>query len=70
MTQRQRRPQGDLASVTRGDIRCVRVWSFDQDGSSFSILLNTICVGISEDLMPGELDLGGYRLSRNPVAWD
>jgi len=43
---------------------------FDQDGSSFSIPLNTICVGISEDLMPGELDYGRYRPSRNPVFWD
>ena len=43
---------------------------FDQDGSSFSMPLNTICVGISEDLMPGELDYGGYRPSRNPVFWD
>ena len=43
---------------------------FDQDGSSFSMPLNTICVGISEDLMPGELDYGRYRPSRNPVFWD
>ena len=43
---------------------------FDQDGSSFSIPLNTICVGISEDLMPGELDYGRFRPSRNPVFWD
>ena len=43
---------------------------FDQDGSSFSMPLNTICVRISEDLMPGELDYGRYRPSRNPVFWD
>ena len=43
---------------------------FDQDGSSFSMPLNTICVLISEDLMPGELDYGRYRPSRNPVFWD
>ena len=43
---------------------------FDQDGSSFSMPLNTICVLISEDLMPGELDYGTYRPSRNPVFWD
>ena len=43
---------------------------FDQDGSSFSMPLNTICAGISEDLMPGELNYGGYRPSRNPVFWD
>ena len=43
---------------------------FDQDGSSFSMPLNTICVGISEDLMPSELDYGRYRPSRNPVFWD
>ena len=40
---------------------------FDQDGSSFSMPLNTICVGISEDLMPRQLDYGRYRPSRNPV---
>ena len=43
---------------------------FDQDGSSFSMPLNTICVGISEDLMPRELNYGRYRPSRNPVFWD
>ena len=43
---------------------------FDQDGSSFSMPLNTICAVISEDLMPGELDYGRYRPSRNPVFWD
>ena len=43
---------------------------FDQDGSSFSMPLTTICVVISEDLMPGELDYGRYRPSRNPVFWD
>ena len=43
---------------------------FDQDGSSFSMPLNTICVVIGEDLMPGELDYGRYRPSRNPVFWD
>ena len=43
---------------------------FDQDSSSFSIPLNAICVTISEDLMPGELDYGRYRPSRNPVYWD
>ena len=43
---------------------------FDQDGSSFSMPLNTICVLISEDLMPGKLDYGRYRPSRNPVFWD
>ena len=43
---------------------------FDQDGSSFSMPLNTICVLISEDLMPGELDYGTYLPSRNPVFWD
>ena len=43
---------------------------FDQDGSSFSMPLNTLSVGISEDLMPGELDYGRYRPSRNPVFWD
>ena len=42
----------------------------DQDGSSFSMPLNTICVVIGEDLMPGELDYGRYRPSRNPVFWD
>ena len=43
---------------------------FDQDGSSFSMPLNTICVAISEDLMPRELNYGRYRPSRNPVFWD
>ena len=43
---------------------------FDQDGSSFSMPLNTICVGISEDLIPRELDYGRYHLKRNPVFWD
>ena len=43
---------------------------FDQDGSSFSMPLNTICVVIGEDLMPGELDFCIYRPSRNPVFWD
>ena len=43
---------------------------FDQDGNSFSMPLNTICVGITEDLMPGELDYGRYRPTRNPVFWD
>ena len=43
---------------------------FDQDGSSFSMPLNTICVGICEDLMPRELDYGRYRPTRNPVFWD
>lgn len=43
---------------------------FDQDGSSFSLPLNTICVGISEDLMPRQLDYGRYRPTRNPVFWD
>ncbi|WP_250398820.1 bestrophin family ion channel [Synechococcus sp. MU1648] len=43
---------------------------FDRDGSSFSMPLNTICVGISEDLMPRELNYGRYRPSRNPVFWD
>ena len=43
---------------------------FDQDGSSFSMPLDTLSVGISEDLMPGELDYGRYRPSRNPVFWD
>ena len=43
---------------------------FDQDGSSFSMPLNTICVGISEDLMPRELNYGRYHPSRNPVFWD
>ena len=42
----------------------------DQDGSSFSMPLNTICVGISEDLMPIQLDYDQYRPSRNPVFWD
>ena len=40
---------------------------FDQDGSSFSMPLNTICVGINEYLMPRQLDFGQYRPSRNPV---
>jgi|TARA_B000000565_G_scaffold187509_1_gene142676 putative membrane protein len=43
---------------------------FDKDGNSFSMPLNTICMGISEDLMPGELDYGRYCPSRNPVFWD
>ena len=43
---------------------------FDQDGSSISMPLNTICVGISEDLIPRELDYGRYHLTRNPVFWD
>ena len=43
---------------------------FDQDGSSFSLPLNTICTGISEDLMPGELNYGRFRPSRNPVFWN
>ena len=43
---------------------------FDQDGSSFSMPLNTICVGISDDLMPRQLDYGRYRPSRNSVFWD
>ena len=43
---------------------------FDQDGSSFSMPLNTICVGISEDLMPRQLDYGSCRPTRNPVFWD
>ena len=43
---------------------------FDQDGSSFSMPLNTICVVVSEDLMPRQLDYGRYRPSRNPVFWD
>ena len=40
---------------------------FDQDGSSFSMPLNTICMGINEDLMPRQLDYGQYRPSQNPV---
>ena len=43
---------------------------FDQDGSSFSLPLNTICVGISEDLMLRQLDYGRFRRTRNPVFWD
>ena len=43
---------------------------FDQDGSSFSIPLNTICTVISNDLLPGELDFGRFQSSRNPVHWD
>ena len=43
---------------------------FDQDGSSFPMPLNTICVGISEDLMPRQLDYSRYRPGRNPVLWD
>ena len=43
---------------------------FDQDGSSFSMPLNTICVGISEDLMPRQLDYGRFRPTLNPVFWD
>ena len=43
---------------------------FDQDGSSFSMPLNTICVGISEDLMPRQLDYVRFRPTRNPVFWD
>ena len=43
---------------------------FDQDGTSFSLPLNTICCEISEDLMPGDLDYGRYRPCRNPVFWD
>nr|WP_255616054.1 bestrophin family protein [Synechococcus sp. MU1642] len=42
----------------------------DQDGSSFLMPLNTIYVGISEDLMQREFDYGRYRPSRNPVFWD
>ena len=43
---------------------------FDQDGSSFSLPLNTICAGISEDLMPGQLSYGRFHPSRNPVFWN
>ena len=43
---------------------------FDQDGSSFSMPLNTICTVISNDLLPGELDYGHFQPSRNPVYWD
>ena len=43
---------------------------FDQEGSSFSMPQNTICVGIIEDLMPRQLDYGQYWSSRNPVFWD
>ena len=43
---------------------------FDQDGSSVSLPLNTICTGISEDLMPGELQYSRFRPSRNPVFWN
>ena len=42
---------------------------FDQDGSSFSLPLNTICSVIGEDLMPGELNYGRFVPSRNPVFW-
>ena len=42
----------------------------DQDYSSLSQPLNTIKVGISEDLMPEEQDDDRYRPSRNPVFWD
>ena len=43
---------------------------FDQDGSCVSIPMNTISMGINENLMPGERDYGRYRPSRNPVFWD
>ena len=43
---------------------------FDQDSSSFSMPLNTIFVGISEDLMPRQLDYGQYRPGGHPVFWD
>ena len=43
---------------------------FDQDGSSFSLPLNTICAGISEDLMPAQLNYGRFHPSRNPVFWN
>ena len=43
---------------------------YNQDGTSFSLPLNTICCEISEDLMPGDLDYGRYRPCRNPVFWD
>ena len=43
---------------------------FDQDGSSFSMPLNTICTVISNDLMEGELDFGRFETYRNPVFWD
>ncbi len=41
----------------------------DQDASSLLHLLNTIWVGISDDLMPGEFIDGRYR-PRNPVFRD
>ena len=70
MLKQQRRLEVGLASVARGAFWCVGMWSFDQDGNSFSMPLNTICVGITEDLMPGELDYGRDRPTRNPVFWD
>ena len=43
---------------------------FDQDGSSFSMPLNTICTVISDDLMHGELEFGRFKPNHNPVFWD
>ncbi|MFY8149187.1 MAG: bestrophin family ion channel [Prochlorococcaceae cyanobacterium] len=43
---------------------------FDRDGSCFSLPLNSLCSGISRDLMERPLDLGSFRASADPARWD
>lgn len=43
---------------------------FDCDGSSFSLPLNAICSTITGDLMPRDLDFGGFQPSSDPARWD
>lgn len=43
---------------------------FDRDGSCFSLPLNAICSGISNDLMERTLDLGRFQASSDPARWD
>jgi putative membrane protein len=43
---------------------------FDCDGSSFSLPLTAICSTITGDLMPRDLDFGGFQPSSDPARWD
>lgn len=42
---------------------------FDEDGSSFSLPLNAICLTIFRDLLGEEPDSCSHLLSRDPVRW-
>ena len=43
---------------------------FDQDGSSFSMPQNVICMTITEDLLPEEFEHRFSFSSHRPIQWD